>query len=535
MCHPPDSAPRQLILLLVAFACLALTGEATAAVRLPAVLADNMVLQRDQPIPVWGWADAGESVTVTLGELSAKTCAGKDGRWSLRLPASPANIEEQDLIVAGSNRIVLKRILIGEVWLASGQSNMAMTARKTINWAKVNDDASDAQLRVFRVLAANASPMKPVDDCRGVWEQASESSIANVSAVGYYFARRMRKELGVPVGLIHAAWGGSCAEHWTSRQALLSHDKTRPLWQAFQKRVDRFDPATLTPKDEAKRLLDAFKEKALEAKRNKTRRPKPPVIIGHPTSRRFTPANFFNTLIHPLIPYGIRGVLWYQGESNRERAEQYETLLPIMIADWRRHWGKPAMPFGIVQLANIGGGATEPVESAWAELQFAQWRVVKNTPHTGLAVINDSTDTSLHPRDKKKAGDRLALWALAKVYIRSGAGYSGPSYRHATVQGRVVRIAFDHAKGLRSADGKPLHRFQIAGADRQWVFADATIDGDTVVVSSKKIAKPVAVRYAWAGNPQGANLTNATGLPASLFKTDDWPGVSHGKLLPEDE
>ncbi|MBI1373666.1 MAG: sialate O-acetylesterase [Phycisphaera sp.] len=518
----------------VALAIVLLIGRhAEAEVHLPAIFSSHMVIQRDRPIAVWGWADAGEAVVVEFGGRHAEAKADADGRWRVRLDALPVSREGRTLTIAGANKVAFSDVLVGDVWLASGQSNMAMSARKSLEWKETEPSAADDQLRVFRVNPLKASPMEALDDCRGEWAAADAQTAGNVTAAGYYFARSLRAELGVPIGLIDSAWGGTCAEYWTSHEALEANPVTRPLWATFKAKVDAFDPATATPKEEAQRLMEEFRKKNEAARAAKARLPKPPAIIGSPANKRYAPCNMYNTMIHPLIPYTLRGVVWYQGESNRERAEQYETLLAVIIADWRTRWDAADLPFGIVQLANLKDPGDEPHESEWAEEQWAQLRVSQTVPHTGLAVINDGQDTTLHPREKKKVGDRLALWALATVYGKTGVAYTAPVYRDAAVEGGAVRVRFDHAGGLRSADGKPLRRFQIAGKDRVWVWAEAKIDGETVVVSSDKVAEPVAVRYAWEANPGSANLTNASGLPASLFRTDDWPGLSHGKLAPD--
>ncbi len=517
--------------MVVAFVLL-LPLNLRAELRLPAIFGSGMVLQRNEEIVVWGKGDPNESVTVEFARQTRKTVCGKDGTWKVKLAPLKTSKERQTMVVRGSNVIEFADILVGDVWLASGQSNMAMNTAKSVEWKELSATAEDPLLRIFYVAPSKSSPMAIVDDCKGDWKRADATSVRNVTAAGYYFARKIRAEVDVPIGLIDSAWGGTAAEYWTSREALLSSPVTRPLWKSFQHRIDTFDPATATPPEEVNRLMAEWRKKNLEARRNKKRIPRPPKVVGHPAKKRYTPCNMFNSMIYPIVPFGIRGVLWYQGESNRERAEQYETLLPIMIADWRQRWGHSELPFYIVQLANLKKSPTDPGESLWAELQWAQFQIMRSTINSGLAVINDGSDTSLHPGDKKKVGDRLARWALADVYGKDDLVVSGPLYREAKTEGGRVRILFDHAEGLKSSDGKPLKRFQIAGDDRVWVWAEAVIEDQSVVVSSPKVEDPVAVRYAWAGNPEGANLTNASGLPTSLFKTDDWPGLSHGKLVP---
>jgi sialate O-acetylesterase len=507
---------------------------ASAETTLPAIFGDHMVLQRGDSTPVWGWAPAGQEITIEFAGQTAMATADSEGRWKTELTNLTANAAGAKLVVRGDETIEFSNVVVGDVWLASGQSNMAMTVGKSEGREEAIASSADNNLRVITVQPAGISPLKPLTEHKGEWRVAGPETVGNVTAAGYYFARRLRDETGdLPIGLIQSSWGGTMAEQWTSREALEANPVTKPIWDEFQRRVDEFDPATATPPEVAQQLLKEWQALNKEARRKKERIPPRPNIVGSPTKKRYTPSNQFNTMIDPIVPYSLRGFFWYQGESNRVRAEQYEILLPVMIADWRTRWERPEAPFYIVQLANTGKGAEEPVDSEWAELQWAQFRVARATSNSGLAVINDGSDATLHPREKRKVGERLALWALARDYDKPDFAHSGPLYRESQVEGMSIRIFFDHAEGLRSSDGKPLQRFQIARADRKWVWADAAIDGETVVVSNPKVETPVAVRYAWNGNPAGANLTNASGLPASLFKTDDWPGLSHGKLISE--
>ena len=496
-----------------------------------------MVLQRGEETPVWGTAPSRQEISVEFAGQTVTTTADGGGRWQVLLKSLAANSTGSNLTVTGDETVVFSNVLVGDVWLASGQSNMAMTVGKSAGSEEALAAPADPQLRCIVIRPSRVSPLKPLDDCNGEWKVCGPESIGGVSAAAYYFVRRLREEVGdLPIGLVQSSWGGTLAEQWTSRQALESNPATHPLWDEFQKRVDDFDPATATPPEVAAKLMAEWRVKNIEARKNKTRIPKLPKVVANPATRRYSPGNQFNTMIHPLIPFAVKGFVWYQGEGNRERAEQYETLLGVMIADWRARWERPSAPFYIVQLANTGkpGTAeTPPQESDWAELQWAQFQLARSVPNCGLAVINDGADTSLHPREKRKVGERLALWALAKDYGREGLAYSGPLYREAKIEGDKIRIFFDHAEGLRSADGGALQLFQIAGVDKNWIWAEAAIDGDTVLVSSPDIPTPHAVRYAWRGVPNGANLTNSSGLPASLFKTDDWPGLSAGRLLPE--
>ena len=274
--------------------------------------------------------------------------------------------------------------------------------------------------------------------------------------------------------------------------------------------------------------MEKYYEKMKIARRDKTRRPRQPKIVKNPVTSRYAPTNFFNTMIAPIVPYGIRGVIWYQGESNRERAHEYLTTFPLMVEDWRTRFQLGEFPFYYVQIANLKGVNEEPAESAWAEMQHVQTECLRLIPNSGMATINDYPDTpednNLHPKHKRVVGQRLARWALAKTYGLEEIECSGPVYRSLKQEDGQIRISFDQVgQGLKTRDGKPLARFQLCGEDRQWVWADASIEQDTVVVKSSQVENPVAVRYAWSQNARDANLTNGSGLPAPIFRTDRWP------------
>ena len=523
---------RLAVTLAACAACLVLAGAVRADLRLPAIFGDHMILQAGTGTPVFGWTDPGETVTVDFAGQSKQAEADADGRWVVRFDPLEASREGRLLTISAGETIELRDVLVGEVWLASGQSNMAMNVAKSEGGAEAVTSSTSPLVRVFRVSPKGISPLEPLDDCSGQWATAAPESVADLSAVGYFFIRQLQSELDVPVGLVDSAWGGTTCESWTSREGLLSDPVTRPIWQDFRELVDAYDPATTTPAEEAKRLLDDFRRLKAEAQQAGRPRPRLPKIVQSPANKRYTPCNFFNTMIHPVIPYGIRGVLWYQGEGNRFQAAQYQTLFPLMIRDWRRRWGRPGLPFYFVQLANIKDPPDEPIESQWAELQWAQLLTLRRTPHTGMAVINDGTDLSLHPRHKKMVADRLLLWALANTYGREDVAFTGPIYKSFEKQGGKIRVSFDYAEGLCSRDGRPLRGFQIAGADRDWVWANAEVVEGDVLVWSPAVENPVAVRYAWSDNPGGANLTNTSSLPVSLFKTDDWPGPWAGSLVP---
>ena len=458
---------------------------ASAAVKLPAVIGDNMVLQRGQSVPIWGWADKGEEVTVAIAGQSVAAKADDNGRWQVSLAKLETGGPLEMTVKSPAGSLTLKNILVGEVWICSGQSNMEMGITMANN-AKQEIAAADyPQIHLFTVTKTQTK--EPATDVKGAWAECSPTTILSgawggFSASAYYFGRSLHKELKVPVGLIHTSWGGSPAEAWTSRKALESAAEENPVMKGAHG------------------------------------------------------SGMYNGMIAPLIPYGIRGAIWYQGESNVGRAFQYRTLFPTMIRNWRTDWAQGDFPFYFVQIApymyNRPGKDKKPVDparlQACAELWEAQLLTLKNVPATGMVVTTDIGDLKdIHPKNKQDVGGRLALWALAKVYGRDVV-CSGPIYRSMAVEGGKIRLQFDSAVGLKSADGKPLSCFTIAGADEKFAAADAAIDGETVVVCAKEVAQPVAVRFAWREDA-APNLANQAGLPASPFRTDTWKGVTEPK------
>ena len=456
----------------------AAASPAAADVRLPKVFGDSMVLQQQAQVAVWGWADANEEVTVTLGETKATAKAGADGKWLTKIQTPTAG-GPHTLTVKGKNEIALKDVLVGEVWIASGQSNMEWPVKASINAADEAKTANFPQIRMIKV--DHAATDQPQDDIPTLgWKVCTPENVPDFSAAGYFFARHLHNELKVPVGIINTSWGGTICETWTSAEALAAEPELKPL-------VDR--PVNLDPS-------------------------KPPAQ-QNPNQRSV----LYNGMLKPLVPFGIRGAIWYQGESNVGRAVQYRKLFPTMIADWRKQFGQGDFPFLFVQLAPYNYG---PPHLALAELWDAQVKSL-SVPSTGMCVTWDIGDVNdIHPKNKQDVGKRLALWALANTYGKSDVVYSGPLYESMAVEGNKIRIKFKHAAGgLASKEDKPLTHFQIAGEDQKFVDAKATIDGETVVVESDQVAAPKAVRFAWHGLAE-PNLFNKTGLPASPFRTDDW-------------
>lgn len=485
-------------------------------VKLPAIFGDNMVLQRAHAIPIWGSADPGESVTVTLGEQSQETQADRNGQWKVSLdPVGEAGAIE--LEIAASNTIHLKNVLVGDVWVCSGQSNMSFSVSRGNDAAAEIAAANFPTIRLFQVPTTVAG--EPRHDTKGQWVECSPKTVGRFSAVGYFFGRDLQKMTGRPVGLIQSAVGGTPAEAWTSDSKLKSDPDFQPI-------LDRWADILANPEkhqQQYERQLASWKERAEKAKaagRRVPNRPRPPLGPNH----RHRASGLFNGMISPLIPYAISGVIWYQGEGNAPRAYQYRELFPAMIRDWRERWGQGDFTFLFVQLANFRKKTDQPVESDWAELREAQTMTLA-LPKTGMAVTIDIGEANdIHPKNKQDVGHRLALAADAVTYGNKRV-YSGPTLRSITIENDRIRIHFQHVGGGLKVHGDKLTGFAIAGDDRKFDWADAHIDGDTVVVHSKNVTNPIAVRYGWANNPD-CNLYNAEGLPASPFRTDLWPGVT---------
>jgi sialate O-acetylesterase len=412
-------------------------------------------------------------------------------------------------------------VLIGEVWLCSGQSNMNMPLNEAHNARAERDAANYPGIRLFRTRWKASS--QPQDDVEGQWQVCTTATAQHFSAAAYYFGRQVHQQLDVPVGLVHSSWGGTTAEAWTDLASLQSRPELTPILERFAKQLEEF-PRKQAEYERAKSAYDA--KHASTPAANRPEAPKPPVGNDHQAA----PANLYNAMIHPLAPLSIRGVLWYQGESNASRAEQYQVLLPALIEGWRKRWGQGDVPFLVVQLANFRNRVAEPVQagSEWAELREAQRLVALRVPNVGLAVAIDVGDAKdIHPKNKQAVGSRLASLAMQKVYGRDVVG-AGPMFREMTIAGDTATLRFDEIGGGLVSRGEALAGFAIAGEDRVWHPAAATIDGASVQVRSDAVPRPVAVRYGWADNPL-VTLYNAEGFPAVPFRSDDWPLQTAGK------
>ncbi len=510
---------RSMVLIFSIVLILVSAGASFADIRLPAIVGDNMVLQQDQKITIWGWADPGEEVVVGVSWHNMKwaVTTARNGKWVYKM--NPPKVGgPYEMTLSGKNTVTIKNILVGEVWVCSGQSNMQMSVKASNNAEEEIAAADYPNIRLFSVQREVAQ--EPKSDCKGSWTLCSPETVAGFTAVGYFFGRELHQKLDVPVGLVHTSWGGTPAEAWTRRGVLKSDMDFRPILDRYDEAVRRYPQAKKEHEQKVEEWKQAVKQAKAEEK-NPPRRPRAPFGPGHP----HTPSGLYNAMIAPLIPYGMQGAIWYQGESNAGRAYQYRKLFPAMIKNWRTDWEQGDFPFLFVQLANFMAVKPDPNESHWAELREAQLMTLA-LPNAGMATIIDIGDANdIHPKNKQDVGKRLALWALAKTYGKDLV-YSGPLYTSMEKKGQRIVLHFNHVGGgLVIGDGESLQGFAIAGADRTFVWADANIEGDTVVVSSDEVPEPVAVRYAWADNPV-CNLYNKEKLPASPFRTDQWPGVT---------
>jgi len=517
-----SATSRRIVVLTVCLAIALLSTVSSANVRLPALIGDNMVLQAGGRASLWGWADPNEEIKVTVswrkGEWTIQ--ADDEGKWLFR-PTAPDTGGPYEITLKGKNTVTIKNILAGEVWVGSGQSNMEMAVRSAANAEQETAAAKYPQIRLFTVEKKVSE--KPLDDCSGKWVECRPETVGNFSAVGYFFGRELHKELKQPVGLIHTSWGGTPAEAWTSMAALRENPGLEPILLRYKQALAAYPKASAKYKEDLAKWQEAAKQAKTEGKQAPAR-PTMPLGPGNPNS----PAGLYNAMIAPVTPYTIRGAIWYQGESNAGRAYQYRDLFPTMIKSWWNSWGQDDQtdfPFLFVQLANFMAVKEEPGDSTWAELREAQLMTLE-LPNTGMAVITDIGNAKdIHPKNKQDVGKRLARWALNNTYGKKVV-YSGPLFKSMEKKDNKIVLTFDHVGGgLVAQGGEPLKGFTLAGADHKFVWANAKIEGDKVVVSSDKIADPVAVRYAWADNPV-CNLYNKAGLPASPFRTDTWPGIT---------
>jgi sialate O-acetylesterase len=504
-------------------------GLLFAELSVPHFFSDHMVLQRERAAAIWGKADAGAEVSVAFKGKSASAKADADGKWRAQIETGAADASGAVLTIsAGKEKIEIQDVLVGEVWFASGQSNMFYTMNRSPEYGGLIAESNHPALRMFNAPLVTAEEIQ--EDIEGSWKAATPETVPDYSAVAFFFARKLHLEMGVPVGVIKSAWGGKPVETFTSREALNTLPGTRALVDAMLKDEASYDQAKAdaayaTKLEKWKTTMAAAKGKSAEERK---RLPKKPDAPKRPLLTEGKPGVLYAAMIHPFVGYTMRGAIWYQGEGNaRPGAVPYDQTLPLMINDWRKRWADE-FSFYYVQLASYHAPSTAPgTPDSWALTQDRMRLVLGTTPKTGMAVTNDVGEANdIHPKNKKDPGERLARWALAKDYGKQLI-YSGPLFKSSEVKDGAIRVTFDQSgTGLKSRDGGALKRFEIAGADKVWKWADAKVDGtDSVLVSSAEVKSPVAVRYAWAANPEGANLVNSDGLPASVFRTDDWDDV----------
>ncbi len=511
------------------FSMAVLAAPAMAEVTLASPFTSHMVLQREMKVPVWGRAEPGEQVTVSFAGQEKTATAGAEGAWRVDLDPLAASADGRAFAVHGSHSgspLQLEDVLVGEVWLASGQSNMDFTVSKKVKFfagaANEEQEIAAANYPLIRMFTgAAAKAYEPQGRVGGSWRVCSPETVPAFSAVGYFFARDLQKDIGLPVGILTLSFGASTAEAWIRRETMAGDPQLKPMLDRFDSAVKSFrehPPAVAAaPRSEdvsapvaGPNPPDAGKARGGRGKRGGG--PRDPIQDQHNATV------LFNGMINPVIPYAIRGAIWYQGESivgGPAGCALYPHVQETLVGDWRRLWGEGDFPFYIVQLAGQEASSNRP------EVREAQATLLTRVPNAGMAVTTDIGEAkNVHPHNKQDVGDRLVRIALANVYGRN-IEFSGPAYESMKVDGGAIRVSFSHiGGGLVAKGGGPLKWFEVAGADGRYVQADARIDGDTVVVSSPQVAAPVAARYAWVNFPDGCNLFNSAGLPAAQFRTD---------------
>ena len=636
----------------ILFLLLCLSLLANANISLPKIFANDMVLQRDKSIPIWGWADANEKIEIKFNKQIKSTKADKNGKWTIQLEAEKAG-GPYELLIKGKNKIVIKNVLVGEVWICSGQSNMAFTVSEALNSEQEINDANNLYIRAFTVSRDVSS--LPLDDVKaGKWEVCNKNTVGNFTAVGYFFAKKIFEELKIPIGLIHTSWGGTGSETWTSREAFESIDEFKEMIaempnvnldsiskvfnKSVAKRVEELQGSKINPAkaemfkefafndsswpelnapeawesqdlgefdgvvwlrktitlsaNEAGKMatielskiddedityvngIEIGRNNNWDARRNYSipagilKEGKNTISIRvvdggggggiYDESNDFKitigdkiiplkgkwkyqveavksdispnsyPSLLFNAMVNPLIPFAFEGVLWYQGETNAWRAQQYKKAFPLLINDWRKKWNQGNFPFYFVQISSFNEtNGNSNNGSMWAELREAQTQTLK-LPNTGMCVTTDIGDPNdIHPKNKQDVGKRLAAIALKNVY-KQNIVCAGPTFKSMNIQGNKIVISFENiGSGLSTPDKYGyLKGFEIAGEDKVFYFAKAQIENDKVVIYSEKVQNPVAIHYGWADDASENNLFNKEGFPANSFRTDNWKNVT---------
>jgi sialate O-acetylesterase len=497
---------------------LALAPALRAELKLPAIIGDHMVLQQKLVNPIWGWDAPGTKVTVTFAGQTKTTEAGPDGKWSVKLEAVPASDTPQTITITGSEKKEIQDVLVGEVWMCSGQSNMGFTLGGDWNGDLEAMASKYPNLRLIKVPQVGTQELQK--DFKGQWRPSTPESATSFSAVGFFFGRYLHRILGVPVGLIDNSWGGSAAEAWVRRESLEKDPRFKLLMDNTVKREAELESEKAKSDYEAQ--LAKWKEQAAKAKTAQKAASRQPQSPRSWLSGNARPGNIFCGVVNPTLGYGIKGVVWYQGESNAGRAYEYAELFPFMIEQWRKEWNQGDFPFYWVQLADFMAEKPEPGESAWAELRESQTKTMK-LPQSGQAVIIDLGEgNNIHPKNKHDVAARLVRWALVKDYGLN-LPYRSPEYKSMETDGNKVTLTFDcYGSSLRAFDVAEARGFAVCGQDKVWHWAKGIVQGnDKVQVSSDAVEKPIAVRYAWADNPV-CNLFSKDGLPLTPFRTDDF-------------
>ena len=482
-----------------------------------------MVLQQQTSVNFWGWADPGEKVSIlaSWNKKALETVADKNGDWKVTLHTPKAG-GPFTIVVQGKNKIELSNVMTGEVWVCGGQSNMHYPMApldKTwslgvLNYEKEIAEANYPKIRLFTVERKTSET--PFKDVVGKWDECNPGTIRDFTAVGYFFGRELFRNMDIPIGLISSNWGGTPAESWTRKDILEKDTLFRPILERYKKALEDYPQA----RKEYAEALKKWKEDVASGMITGEKAKQAPRAPLGPGSNK-APYVLYNAMIAPIVNFTIKGVIWYQGENNADRAWQYRKLFPTMIANWRNDWREGNFPFYFVQIA--------PHRSQNPEIREAQLMTFRSVPNTGMAVITDHGDsTNIHPLNKQVVGYRLSLWALAKDYGKSNLVYSGPLYKSFKKEGNKIRVYFDFVGSGLVCQGDSLTHFTIAGADQKFVKAIAKIDGNSVLVWNSDVSDPVAVRFAWENIPM-PNFFNKEGLPASPFRTDDWPGKTFGK------
>ena len=517
---------KQTILSTLLLAVITAVSSLHANVTLSKAFGNHMVLQQEKPIRIWGSADPGEKVTAKLAGKSASATAGDDGYFRVELPAMKADGKSHTLTVSGKNTITLKDVLLGEVWICSGQSNMEWSVTGALNPKEEVADANHPQIRLYNVPGHVSLPA-PDENPRGSWQICSPKTISGFSAVGYYFGRALHKELNAPIGLVGTNWGGTRIEPWTPPIGFQQVESLKD----YRDSVNIANPATPQGKANLEKYL-ASVEKWVETSKAKLKAGK---AIGSAPQFNIRPkagaTQIYNGMVHGLIPLSVRGAIWYQGESNAGDGLRYEYLKEALVKGWRSVFENDDLSFYWVQLANFQNPTENPAGGGWGPVREGQRRALR-IPNTGMAVIIDIGESrDIHPKNKQDVGARLALWALAKNYGKDIV-HSGPLYKCMKIEGDKIRIEFDHVGGglitakkegldpAQETEDEELTHFAIQEYNGSWYWAKAKIEGDTVVVHAKGVSKPKNVRFGYQSNPVGINLYNKEGLPASPFTTE---------------